>query len=145
MSSGAPVHGRHPTIELLRVGAMLAGLTAHAAVSYMRLPIPELLWATRDRATSGVFDALFWVGSVALSIFFLVAGFSAAKLYERRGPSGFLRDRSRRLLVPFLMALTPRKAEKLARPWLAAKKVSSRRPLSRHGRHRRIDPLEETW
>jgi peptidoglycan/LPS O-acetylase OafA/YrhL len=96
--------GRLQSLELLRVGAMLTVVVSHATVSYMSLPTPELLWVVRDRSPSGVFDAFFWVSGVVLSVFFLVAGFSAAALYDRRGPSDFLRDRGRRLLAPFLIA-----------------------------------------
>jgi len=105
MSGGGTGASRLQAIEMLRVGAMLSVVASHATVSYMRVPTPEVLWAARDRATHGVFDTFFWISGVLLSIFFLVAGFSATALYDGRGPSAFLRDRGRRLLIPFLAAV----------------------------------------
>jgi peptidoglycan/LPS O-acetylase OafA/YrhL len=85
---------------------MLLVVVAHAALAYVELRIPRLLWAVRDPARSWVFDALFWASvSVAMPAFFCLSGLFAAKIIAERGPGGFARDRARRIGMPFLAAL----------------------------------------
>ena len=38
-----------------------------------------------------------------MELFFALSGFFSHLVFERRGPGGFLRDRSKRLLVPLLV------------------------------------------
>ena len=85
--------------------AMLLGVVLHATVCYMPHDMPDLVWAAHDRATSPVFDWLFWgIHSFRLPLFFVLAGFFAVVLYEKRGPWGFLTHGTCRLLLPFLGA-----------------------------------------
>jgi peptidoglycan/LPS O-acetylase OafA/YrhL len=94
---------RWPAFDALRGLAMLLGVVLHAAVSYMPHTMPGLVWAVRDRDTSPVFDWLFWcIHGFRLPLFFALAGFLSAGLHEARGPWGYLRHRSQRLLVPLL-------------------------------------------
>lgn len=94
-----PTH-RLPALDALRAGAVLLGIALHAAVPYMALPVPRLLWSVREPA-SPLFGHLFWaIHGGYLPAFFLLAGFCAARSVAARGPAAFLRQRGRRLLVP---------------------------------------------
>jgi glucan biosynthesis protein C len=90
-------------MDALRAGAALAVVATHAAVAYMDVPMPGLVWAIRDRSSSPWVDWIFWwCNGVSMPLFFLLAGFFAAPVCDERGPGGFLRQRTRRLLLPFI-------------------------------------------
>ena len=103
-----PTSESHPSCRLhaldaLRGIAMLLGVVLHSSISYMEQRMPDLLWAVQDSSRSAVFDWLFWwLHGFRLPLFFVIAGFFSAQLYERRGAREFLRQRGKRLLVPFL-------------------------------------------
>ncbi len=93
-------------LDALRAMAMLSVVVFHACVSYMTLRIPDLLWAIYDPRPDAFFDRLFlWIHGFAMPVFFLIAGFFAAKLYKTLGPRRFLENRSRRILRPFLLGV----------------------------------------
>jgi hypothetical protein len=59
----------------------------------------------QEQAQGRAIDVVFWiVHAVYMPAFFVVSGFVSFLLLRRRGPDGFIRDRSRRLLLPLLMA-----------------------------------------
>ena len=98
-----PAQDRLHYMDHLRALAMLAGVFFHAALAYSPLMAP--LWPAADRQGSGVVDALAWgLHLVRMPLFFLVAGFFSAWLLQQRGGSGLLRQRIRRVLLPFLLA-----------------------------------------
>lgn len=93
---------RIPAMDALRAGAALAVVSTHAAVAYMDVEMPGLLWAIRDRSSSRLFDWVFWwCNGVSMPLFFVLAGFFAAPVCDERGPGGFLWQRTKRLLLPF--------------------------------------------
>jgi peptidoglycan/LPS O-acetylase OafA/YrhL len=101
----APSRSRLHAIDALRGAAMFLVVTLHAALAYPRIKIPRLLWAVRDPSPHLGFDVFcWWAMGVSLPMFFLIGGFFAADIYEARGPRAFLRDRAKRILVPFLVA-----------------------------------------
>src|SRR5216684_5968373 len=86
----------------LRSCAILVAVFGHAAVSYMRTPVPGLLWPVHDPSSSYVFDGLcLWAQVTAMPTFFFMAGYFATGLYESRGPRGFIRQRMVKVLGPF--------------------------------------------
>lgn len=90
-------------MDALRCAALLV-VIAHAAVSYMRIPTPGLLWVVYDQRTSPLFDWIFWWAQIiAMPLFFLVAGFFATKLYESLGPRSFLLHRTKRIFGPLIV------------------------------------------
>ncbi len=94
---------RLASLDALRGAAMFLVVVAHAAYGYVRLPIPHLVWAVQDRSAGLFFDVLVWWSiAVAMPVFFALSGFFAARLYEMRGMRGFIKDRVRRILGPFL-------------------------------------------
>ncbi len=96
---------RIASLEALRAGAMLLVVLAHAALAYVEIRIPGLVWVIRDHSRSLFFDVLFWgcVGT-AMPIFFTLSGLWAVQLFDLHGSSGYFRDRSQRILLPFLAA-----------------------------------------
>jgi glucans biosynthesis protein C len=92
-------------LDAVRAGAMLLGVLLHAAISYMTLRVPGLIWVIQDRDASPFFDLLFWwLHSFRLPLFFFLAGFFTALVEDNRGLRGLLAQRSRRLLVPLAVA-----------------------------------------
>lgn len=91
-------------VDALRVLAMLSVVFLHAAVSYMTVRMPDLLWGVHDPSAQPFFNGLFfWFRGLTMRIFFLVAGFFAVKIYETAGPRGFLENRGRRVAIPFVV------------------------------------------
>ncbi len=94
---------RIAALDGLRAGAMLLGVCLHAAVSYMPSRMPGLIWVIHDGVGHSFFDFLFWwFHGFRLPLFFFLAGFFAALVESKRGPSGLLVHRVRRVLVPFV-------------------------------------------
>lgn len=94
---------RDPALDHLRALAMLAGVVFHAALAYS--PLLRPWWPAAAPAGSALVDAIAWqLHLVRMPLFFLIAGYLAASLVERRGMAGFARQRARRILLPFLVA-----------------------------------------
>ena len=90
-------------MDHLRALAMLAGVFFHAALAYS--PLMQPMWPMADRETSAAVDAVVWgLHLVRMPLFFLVAGFFAAWTLARRGGVALARQRTRRILIPFLVA-----------------------------------------
>jgi glucans biosynthesis protein C len=83
---------------------MLLGLAYHAIYSWFPGIGPWYL--VQD---SSPVDALVTVAGLLhafrMQVFFALSGFFSHLVFERRGAAGFLKDRSRRLVVPLLVAL----------------------------------------
>ena len=78
----------------------------HAALGYLTHDIPRVLWCVRDSPTSPIFDWFcWWCMGVSNPLFFTIAGFFAVGLYGSRGPAGFLRDRAKRILLPYAVGV----------------------------------------
>ncbi len=103
----APTGPRYHALDALRAAMMALGLVLHAACNYMALPANPA-WPFRDRHTSFIFDVLVvLVHEFRLPVFFVMAGFFAALLYQRRGPEGLLVNRTRRVLLPLVLFWPP--------------------------------------
>src|SRR5580765_5570684 len=77
---------------------MLLGIYLHAAVGYSEYGN----WPWKDGSTTGLYDvSLGLIHVFRMPVFYVLAGFFAALLYERRGARGFVRNRVIRILVPF--------------------------------------------
>ncbi len=101
-----PPSGREERVHALdnlRAVAMLLGIVLHAALSFMTLPIP---WVARDVSGRPEFDLL--VGLIhgfRMQLFFFLAGFFGHLLWHRHGAGEFLRQRGKRIGVPFLIGM----------------------------------------
>jgi peptidoglycan/LPS O-acetylase OafA/YrhL len=94
---------RYHSLDALRAVAMLLGIAIHAAISFIATPVP--VWPAADRSRHIAFDLLtFALHGFRLQAFFLMAGFFAALLWERRGWKGFVLHRIWRIGLPLLLA-----------------------------------------
>ena len=101
---------RWHALDAVRAFALLLGIVLHATMSFA----PSLTgagWPIVDASQSTTLSVTFYVIHMfRMTTFFVMAGFFARLLFMRRGASGFWRDRSRRILVPLIVAwllLTP--------------------------------------
>lgn len=92
-----PVSERIHALDAVRAGALLLGVAFHAALSF--LPGPQI-WVVRDVESEGLSIFFFVVHIFRMTAFFLIAGFFARMLVERRGVRGFVRNRAIRIALP---------------------------------------------
>jgi len=96
---------RLDALDNLRALMMWLGIVLHVAVNHVTTHSP-LPW--RDPKTSPVADLLLlFIHSFRMPVFFILAGFFAALLAERRGADGMLKNRSLRLALPFAVFWPP--------------------------------------
>ena len=90
-------------MDAVRALAMLLGVFFHAGLAYAANF--QGLWIVGDmKASSIVLEALVWFSHLfRMTLFFLIAGFFANFLIERRGVTGFLKNRALRIVLPFVI------------------------------------------
>ena len=89
-------------MDNLRALAMLAGVLFHAALAYS--PLMHRYWLTADPSNSVWIDVVAWfLHLFRMPLFFVVAGFFAALLVNRRGIGGMLKNRVARVLLPLVI------------------------------------------
>lgn len=89
-------------MDNIRALAMLLGVVFHAAFAYS--PLMHNLWFTTGSESSWVFDFVaFFTHLFRMPVFFLISGFFAIMLIQKRGISGLLKNRSLRILLPFII------------------------------------------
>ena len=95
---------RYHYMDNLRAIAMLAGVFFHAALAYS--PLMSEVWLSADPQKSTAIDVVSWFMHLfRMPLFFLIAGFFACYLVEKRGAAGFLKNRAVRILIPFVLFL----------------------------------------
>ena len=99
--AAAPAGERLHALDALRGFALLCGVVLHAALAYL----PGFgAWALRDQSTSTTVGVTFFVIHMfRMPAFFVIAGFFARLLVERRGVRGFVRNRTVRIVVPLVV------------------------------------------
>ncbi len=91
-------------LDNLRALAMLAGLFFHAALAYS--PMAHALWPSADPAQHQWFDLFAWASHLfRMPLFFLLAGFFAALLWQKSGGVTFMKNRLLRVALPLLIFL----------------------------------------
>lgn len=99
-------HSRHPGLEELRAMAAILVVGLHSGVPYLRTPMIALAWPTHDPHPSPLVDAFYWcIECFIMPLFFVLSGWSAATLCERKLGWDFLADRTRRILVPLVVSM----------------------------------------
>ncbi len=94
---------RFHSLDALRGSMMLLGIVLHVAASY-RVPPPSADWPVRDAQGTVFFDHLImWIHSFRMPAFFLVSGFFASLLIERKGLGEMFKNRYNRILKPFVV------------------------------------------
>ena len=99
-ASAPGTESRYHALDALRAFALLLGIFFHAAESFCP---GRLSWAIVDRQAHELF-AFFQhlCHSFRLELFFVMAGFFAHLVRERRGVGGFVWNRVQRILVPLV-------------------------------------------
>ena len=101
---GAMDDRRYYGLDALRGGMMALGILLHGVAFYIVQP-PPLMPVPTDRNTTYVADFVFhFIHSFRMPAFFLLAGFFASLLVEKRGTWGMFRDRAARVLAPLVAA-----------------------------------------
>lgn len=97
---------RYFGLDALRGGMMMLGIVLHASEMYLAAPPPQFSGFPVDRNNSVLFDLLFhFIHAFRMPTFFVLAGFFAALLVEKRGLAGTYRNRAARVLAPLAVAL----------------------------------------
>jgi glucan biosynthesis protein C len=98
-----PAGERYHAFDGLRAWMMLLGVVLHSATAYSTLPD---VWWLKDPQTSVGFDAfILFIHAFRLPTFFVMSGFFAAMLYQKRGWQGMLENRISRIGLPFLLGM----------------------------------------
>lgn len=96
--------GRFYALDAVRGGALCLGVVLHATLAYLTPPV----WILRDAAADAVVNPLFFtIHMFRMCLFFLLAGFFARLVFQRRGAKGFFIDRFKRIAVPLLVFWGP--------------------------------------
>jgi glucan biosynthesis protein C len=91
-------------LDNIRALAMLLGIILHAALAYS--PMVKGVWLTADSTNSVFFDVVFVVvHTFRMPLFFLVSGYFALLLIEKQNLKGFIINRVKRILLPFIIFL----------------------------------------
>jgi hypothetical protein len=91
-------------MDNLRAFAMLLGIFFHAALAYS--PSLKDVWLTASPQNSEVIDFIaFFSHTFRMPLFFLIAGFFAALLIQKRGLGAMIKNRLLRITVPLSIFL----------------------------------------
>ena len=91
---------RHHGIDALRGGMMLLGVVLHLAINYVEGP-EDGTWPFRDPARSPLAGlAVLAIHTFRMPAFFVMSGYFAAMLIERRGLRGYAANRLKRIVLP---------------------------------------------
>lgn len=98
-TSNERLHG----LDAIRAMALLLGIVLHATLSF-QVGLAQVGWPLVDNSPSGTLDVTFYVIHVfRMAVFFLIAGFFARAVIQRRGTATFIRDRLRRIALPLIL------------------------------------------
>ena len=96
--------GRFDYLDNLRAFAMLAGLLFHAALAYS--PMAQGFWLSADPQQHPLFDVFAWASHLfRMPLFFFLAGFFTALLWQKAGGVAFAKNRLLRVALPLLLFL----------------------------------------
>ena len=99
-----PPPPRYHGLDALRAFAMLLGIVLHATMPYFaRIVGIEFMWPADDDQSLAMFLLFDFIHLWRMPVFFLLAGFFAHLVLERRSTSAFVRDRLRRIGVPLVL------------------------------------------
>ena len=89
-------------LDNLRALAMLLGVFLHSALAYAQPA--QSVWLATDPKASVTVDASIWfIHLFRMSLFFLLSGYFAKLVIERKGLKHFLWNRCLRIVVPFVL------------------------------------------
>jgi glucan biosynthesis protein C len=88
-------------LDAVRAFALLSGIALHAAQPF----IAGLPWVASESPSNALAAIWYSIHMFRMPVFFLIAGFFGRMMLEQRGTPGFIKDRSRRILVPLVIGL----------------------------------------
>lgn len=92
-------HGRLHALDNLRAMLMWLGIVLHVSINHMTGP--ALLPFKDPALTETANIAVMFIHAFRMPAFFVLAGFLAAMMVASRGPGAMLRNRVRRIALPF--------------------------------------------
>jgi len=104
MISTPPDTGRFHALDVVRAGALLLGVAFHAGFAFTQ---PHF-WVVNDSTSDPAMGAMIFVAHIfRMSLFFVMAGFFARLLLEKRGAKGFIVNRLKRIALPLAVFWLP--------------------------------------
>ena len=95
---------RYHDLDFVRAAAMLLGLLLHVCIFFM--PPQEYFWGSGEYYGDVVnLQFLSFIHLFRMQLFFLLAGFFAELVIDRRGLGHFVHDRLKRILVPLIVGV----------------------------------------
>jgi glucans biosynthesis protein C len=89
-------------LDNVRAIAMMLGLLMHGGLAYAEST--HVIWIVGDRSGSVGIDIIVWfVHLFRMALFFLIAGYFAKLLVDKRGTTGFIKNRVYRVVLPFIV------------------------------------------
>ena len=97
-ATGERLHG----LDALRAGALLLGVLLHASISF--LPGAKFFWMVSDNQKTALLGPVFFVIHIfRMPLFFMLAGYFAHLVLQKKGWAGFIKDRLKRITLPLLL------------------------------------------
>ena len=95
---------RYPDLDFVRAVVMLLGLVLHVSLFFM--PPHQLFWGTGEYVGDEM-DLQFcnFIHLFRMQLFFLMAGFFAQLVIERKSYGHFVSDRFKRIFIPFVVGI----------------------------------------
>ena len=95
---------RYYAFDSLRATMMLLGVVLHSAMTYSSKH--EIPFPLKAKETSDVFYfLLYFIHTFRMPLFFLIAGFFGALLFYKKSPEEMIKNRFRRIFLPFVVFL----------------------------------------
>jgi glucan biosynthesis protein C len=96
---------RFHALDAVRAGALLLGIVLHGTISFWP-GFREANYPVSDDFSSPVMSGLYFVLHIfRMSLFYVIAGFFSRLLMEKLGTWGFVKNRLRRIALPFVAGL----------------------------------------
>jgi peptidoglycan/LPS O-acetylase OafA/YrhL len=87
-------------LDAVRAYALLLGVVLHSAASFLEgFPMP--MWLDEPHGAAAIM--FYVIHMFRMSAFFLIAGFFARMVVEKRGVKAFVKDRTKRITVPLFL------------------------------------------
>ena len=95
------------SLDALRAIALLLGVVLHASLAFVPSPVIPIWIVADNQPTPVMAVAFFAIHMFRMAAFFLIAGYFAHLLLERRGSWGFVKNRLIRIAAPLSIFWTP--------------------------------------
>ena len=89
-------------LDNLRALAMLLGVYLHGALAYAE-PSRSVWIATNPQGNVAIDASIWWIHLFRMSLFFLLSGYFAKLMIQRKGLKPFLWNRGIRIALPFVL------------------------------------------